>query len=77
MYRTGLYNEKCIAWEDLPPARKIRPQWKIFFMKVVRDRRRLQQATKTNYRANSAVSETLQQDTINALANLACATADD
>eukprot|EP00957_Ditylum_brightwellii_P122218 9320187-Ditylum_brightwellii.AAC.1 len=76
MYRTDMYNEKCIAWEDLPQARKTWPQWKIFFTKVVQDCRRLQQAAGTNYRANSAVTETLQQDTINALENLALATAD-
>eukprot|EP00957_Ditylum_brightwellii_P167850 12777414-Ditylum_brightwellii.AAC.1 len=76
MYRTVLYNEKCIAWEDLPQAIKIWPPWKIFFTKVVQDHRRLQQAAGTNYRANSAVTETLQQDTIDALANLASAMAD-
>eukprot|EP00957_Ditylum_brightwellii_P001328 104117-Ditylum_brightwellii.AAC.1 len=33
MYRTGLYNEKCIAWEDLPMAQKAWLEWKIFFTK--------------------------------------------
>eukprot|EP00957_Ditylum_brightwellii_P161455 12293077-Ditylum_brightwellii.AAC.1 len=42
MYRTGLYNEKCIVWEDMDPASKTWPNWKIFFTKVVQDRRRLQ-----------------------------------
>eukprot|EP00957_Ditylum_brightwellii_P017619 1327340-Ditylum_brightwellii.AAC.1 len=37
IYRTGIYNKKCIAWEDLDPANKIWPNWKIFFMKVIRD----------------------------------------
>eukprot|EP00957_Ditylum_brightwellii_P188501 14350347-Ditylum_brightwellii.AAC.1 len=59
---TGLYNEKCIAWEDLPQARKAWLQWKIFFTKVVRDCRRLQQVAGKKYQANSAVTETLQQD---------------
>eukprot|EP00957_Ditylum_brightwellii_P080425 6117137-Ditylum_brightwellii.AAC.1 len=42
MYRTGLYNEKCIMWEDMAPADKTWPNWKIFFMKVIRDKHRLQ-----------------------------------
>eukprot|EP00957_Ditylum_brightwellii_P120474 9191888-Ditylum_brightwellii.AAC.1 len=46
-------------------------------MKVIRDKRRSQRAAGTSYNAHSAVAETLQQDTIDALANLASATADD
>eukprot|EP00957_Ditylum_brightwellii_P085749 6523637-Ditylum_brightwellii.AAC.1 len=61
----------------MAPADKTWPNWKVFFTKVVRDRRRLQRAASTSYNANSAVAETLQQDTIDALANLAPATADD
>eukprot|EP00957_Ditylum_brightwellii_P092111 7013537-Ditylum_brightwellii.AAC.1 len=57
MYRTGLYNEKYIAWEDMAPAGKTWPNWKIFFTKVIRDRRRLQRAAGTSYNANSAVAE--------------------
>mmetsp|Transcript_3853 Transcript_3853/g.5724 ORF Transcript_3853/g.5724 Transcript_3853/m.5724 type:complete len:144 (+) Transcript_3853:368-799(+) len=30
MYQTGLYNEKCITWEDLPAANKAWPRWKMF-----------------------------------------------
>eukprot|EP00957_Ditylum_brightwellii_P018629 1399438-Ditylum_brightwellii.AAC.1 len=63
--------------ERSPTSKKTWPQWKIFFTKVVQDCRRLQQAAGTNYLANSAVTETLQQDTIDALANLALTTADD
>eukprot|EP00957_Ditylum_brightwellii_P104997 8002755-Ditylum_brightwellii.AAC.1 len=77
MYRTGLYNEKCIAWEDMAQADKIWPNWKIFVTKVIRNKHRLQRVAGTSYNANSAVAETLQQDTIDALANLAFAAADD
>eukprot|EP00957_Ditylum_brightwellii_P140338 10692516-Ditylum_brightwellii.AAC.1 len=58
-------------------ADKTWPNLKICFSKVIHDRRRLQQAAGTTYNANSAVAEMLQQDTIDALANLASATADD
>eukprot|EP00957_Ditylum_brightwellii_P016553 1244388-Ditylum_brightwellii.AAC.1 len=58
-------------------AQKIWPEWKIFFTKVVQDHCRLQRASGTNYHANGAVNEALQQDTINALAKLATAMADD
>eukprot|EP00957_Ditylum_brightwellii_P022615 1705951-Ditylum_brightwellii.AAC.1 len=77
MYIPGLYNEKCIAWKDLTQARKTWPQLKIFFTKVVRDCKRLQKAVGTNYRTNCAVTETLQQDTIDTLAKLPSAMADD
>eukprot|EP00957_Ditylum_brightwellii_P031842 2414632-Ditylum_brightwellii.AAC.1 len=33
MYRTGLYNKKCITWEDMAPVNKTWPNWKIFFTK--------------------------------------------
>eukprot|EP00957_Ditylum_brightwellii_P018972 1427630-Ditylum_brightwellii.AAC.1 len=58
-------------------ADKTWPNWKIFFTKVIRNKYRLQRAASTSYNVNSAVAETLQQDTIDALANLASATADD
>eukprot|EP00957_Ditylum_brightwellii_P128850 9829385-Ditylum_brightwellii.AAC.1 len=77
MYRTGLYNENCIAWEDMAPANKTWPNWKKKFTKVIQDKRRLQRVAGTSYNAHSAMAETLQQDTIDALANLASATADD
>eukprot|EP00957_Ditylum_brightwellii_P169299 12885207-Ditylum_brightwellii.AAC.1 len=77
MYRTGLCNEKSITWKDMAPADKTWPNWKIFFMKVIQDKRRLKRAAGTSYNTSSAVAETLQQDTIDALANLASATADD
>eukprot|EP00957_Ditylum_brightwellii_P063778 4839430-Ditylum_brightwellii.AAC.1 len=44
MYRTGLYNKKCLAWEDKPDAQKTWPNWKIFFTKVICDHRRLRKA---------------------------------
>eukprot|EP00957_Ditylum_brightwellii_P195118 14866972-Ditylum_brightwellii.AAC.1 len=62
---------------DLPTAQKTWPEWEIFFTKVVQDHRRLQRSAGTNYRANSKVNDVLQQDTIDALANLVLATADD
>eukprot|EP00957_Ditylum_brightwellii_P173983 13246411-Ditylum_brightwellii.AAC.1 len=77
MYQIGLYNEKCITWEDLPTADKTWPWWKTFFTIVVRDHHCLQQAAGSHFQANSAVQEALQQDTIDALANLASATPDD
>eukprot|EP00957_Ditylum_brightwellii_P168004 12789171-Ditylum_brightwellii.AAC.1 len=55
MYQTGLYNEKCITWEDLPAANKAWPRWKMFLTKVVRDRQHLQQAAGSHSQANSAV----------------------
>eukprot|EP00957_Ditylum_brightwellii_P138496 10556837-Ditylum_brightwellii.AAC.1 len=76
MYRTGLYNEKCVTWEDKPNAEKTWPNWKIFFTKVIRDHRRLRKAAGMHYQANSVLQDNLQQDTVNALANLASATAD-
>eukprot|EP00957_Ditylum_brightwellii_P083623 6356765-Ditylum_brightwellii.AAC.1 len=54
MYRTRLYTKKCISWEDMDPANKTWPYWKIFFTKVVQDRCRLQKAAGTSYQANSA-----------------------
>eukprot|EP00957_Ditylum_brightwellii_P065803 4991502-Ditylum_brightwellii.AAC.1 len=30
MYRTGLYNKKCLTWEDKPDTEKMWPNWKIF-----------------------------------------------
>eukprot|EP00957_Ditylum_brightwellii_P101570 7740598-Ditylum_brightwellii.AAC.1 len=77
MYRTGLYNKKCLTWEDKPDAEKTWPNWKIFFTKVIRSYRRLRKAAGMHYQANSAMQESLQQDTVDALANLASATADD
>eukprot|EP00957_Ditylum_brightwellii_P137091 10453215-Ditylum_brightwellii.AAC.1 len=61
----------------MDPVSKTWLNWKIFFTKVVQDRRRLQQAAGTSYNANSAVAETLPQDTIDTLANLVSATEDD
>eukprot|EP00957_Ditylum_brightwellii_P094207 7172664-Ditylum_brightwellii.AAC.1 len=77
MYRTGLYNKKCITYEDMAQADKTWLNWEKKFTKVVRDKHRLQRAAGTSYNAHSAVAETVQQDTIDALANLASATADD
>eukprot|EP00957_Ditylum_brightwellii_P137399 10475610-Ditylum_brightwellii.AAC.2 len=77
MYRTGQYNKKCLAWEDKPDADKTWPNWKIFFTKVIRDHRRLCKVAGMHYQANSVIQENIQQDTVNALANLASATADD
>eukprot|EP00957_Ditylum_brightwellii_P187819 14300807-Ditylum_brightwellii.AAC.1 len=59
MYRTGLYNEKCITWEDMGPNNKTWPNWKILFTKVVLDRHCLQKAAGTSYQANRAATETL------------------
>eukprot|EP00957_Ditylum_brightwellii_P201713 15326867-Ditylum_brightwellii.AAC.1 len=76
MYYTSLYNEKCLSWEDLPPVQRTWPTWKIYFTKVIRDYRRLHKAASMNYQANSTYGKTVQQDTIDALANLASAMAD-
>eukprot|EP00957_Ditylum_brightwellii_P093612 7128437-Ditylum_brightwellii.AAC.1 len=46
---TGRYNDKCITWEDMAPADKTWLNWKIFFMKVIWDKHRLQRAAGTSY----------------------------
>eukprot|EP00957_Ditylum_brightwellii_P127078 9688299-Ditylum_brightwellii.AAC.1 len=77
MYYMGLYNEKCLQWEDKPPNEKTWLAWKAFFIKVVHDHHCLHKAVGMNYQVNSAVQVIIQQDAIYALANLASATVDD
>eukprot|EP00957_Ditylum_brightwellii_P075999 5777145-Ditylum_brightwellii.AAC.1 len=71
--RTGLYSEKCLTWEDMPNAEKTWPNWKSFFTKVVHNHRKLCKAAGMNYQANGVLQDNLQQDTVDALANLASA----
>eukprot|EP00957_Ditylum_brightwellii_P001763 135252-Ditylum_brightwellii.AAC.1 len=73
MYKTGLYNEKYLTWEDKTATEKTWPNWKAFLTKVVRDHQRHCKASGMNCQANSI----LQEDTIEVLANLASTTADD
>eukprot|EP00957_Ditylum_brightwellii_P081617 6208929-Ditylum_brightwellii.AAC.1 len=49
MYCMGLYNKKCLQWEDKPPHEKTWPAWKAFFPKVVRDHCCLQKVAGMNY----------------------------
>eukprot|EP00957_Ditylum_brightwellii_P165972 12636534-Ditylum_brightwellii.AAC.1 len=53
------------------------PNWKIFFAKVIRDHMILHNAAEMHYQANSVLQDNLQQDMVDALANLALATTDD
>eukprot|EP00957_Ditylum_brightwellii_P032141 2436968-Ditylum_brightwellii.AAC.1 len=76
MYRIGLYNEKCLTWDDKPDAQKTWPNWKYFFTKVVRDHCRLCKTSGMNYQTNSVIQENMQQDMIKTLSNLASATVD-
>eukprot|EP00957_Ditylum_brightwellii_P146570 11158224-Ditylum_brightwellii.AAC.1 len=77
MYRTDLYNKKCLAWEDKPNVEKTWPNWKIFFTKVICDHRRHRKTAGMHYQANSVLQDNLQQDTVDELVNLVSATADD
>eukprot|EP00957_Ditylum_brightwellii_P120117 9165551-Ditylum_brightwellii.AAC.1 len=54
MYCTGLYNKKCLQWEDKPPHEKTWLAWKAFFTKVVHDHCHLCKVAGMNYQANSA-----------------------
>eukprot|EP00957_Ditylum_brightwellii_P189892 14456369-Ditylum_brightwellii.AAC.2 len=59
------------------PMRRKSGLTRFFFTKVICDHRRLYKAAGMHYQANSVIQENLQQDTVDALANLALATADD
>eukprot|EP00957_Ditylum_brightwellii_P192386 14646304-Ditylum_brightwellii.AAC.1 len=76
MCRTGLYKEKCPAWEDKLDNEKTWYGWNIYFTKVVCDHHQLRKAAGMNYQANSVYNSTIQQDTIDAITNLTSATAD-
>mmetsp|Transcript_19484 Transcript_19484/g.28690 ORF Transcript_19484/g.28690 Transcript_19484/m.28690 type:complete len:408 (+) Transcript_19484:103-1326(+) len=77
MFRTGLYTRECIEWDEKPAADKTWPNWKLHFTKAVRDQRQIKRAQQTGYQANVVLNNNITADTIEALANLVTATADD
>ena len=84
VFQSNVFKDTCRDWRKLPQAQKIWQTFKVMFTEAHQDYRESHTQRQNPYMANAAVLESspdpedlLPQETTNALANLAAATATD
>jgi hypothetical protein len=75
-FQTGLFADDCKAWKRKDAGDKIWPAFKTFFSEAHKEWRQ-SQATTAGTGYSSSANSVYQQDTVDAIANLATATAHD
>jgi len=83
VFQTGIYADDCKEWKRKPPVDKTWAAFKVFFASANQEYREAQEITTgkafqaVTQNAAPSENEEFQQDTIDAIANLATATASD